>query len=530
MTRPAPPPPRRTRRRRPAAALVACLALPLALTGCDAPRIEGEIGGAQQRIRDAGRTFAAQDTFRAGGLQVSQDRFIAPVAERDRPQRMLPARVQGPDAVTLVSRDPLRLADIADRLTEATGIPHSVDFGAVPGAGRDMPTPVARPGDTAPAPAPGAASTTRAATMTIRPSLRGSLGSVLDRVAAAFDVEWTYAGDRVVFRDYVTRQYQMSILPVSSSMSSGSAGISSSASVDLWSEFESGLAAMLGDGARVTVGRGTGILTITALLSDHARAEDYITRMNATMGQQIAFDVNVLTVDVAAASGLSLNLFTALDVLDSFTYVGGSRLDTPVGGLNFSIYEGQVALDGIIGALSTQGTVALENRIGATTTNFQMVPVEIVDEIAYISEVSEETEEGEDGEETTTITVSAETLTVGIELQLLPRVLNAREVMLRFGVRLNDLTALRSIDVPGGAGLVQLPEVARTNFEQQVVLATGQTLVLAGFERTRSEAIAQGIGDAGFMGLGGRRTADQSRLTTVVFITPRLLNRPGATR
>lgn len=508
-------------------------ALTLALfAACDGTQrgTEETLAAANQRIANAGRTYAAQETFRAGAMQVSPDRFVAPMAERERPARALPGRVQGPDAVTLVSRDPLRLVDIADLLAQATGIPHAVDLGPLSGAGRDAAAPLRRPGDAGAAEAPGAASATRAATMTIRPSLRGSLGSVLDRIAAAFDVEWSYVDGRVVFRDYVTRQYQMSILPVASSLSSGSAGITSSASVDLWSEFEGGLQGVLGEGARVAVGRGTGILTVTALLADHARVEDYVARMNATLGQQIAFDVNVLTVDTAAEAGLALNLVGALDVLDNFEYRGGSTLGTPVGGVNFSVYVGALTLDGIVHALSTQGTVALENRIGATTTNFQMVPVEIVDEISYVSSVSTETEEGEDGEDSTVVTFSTATLRVGIELQLLPRVLNAREVLLRFGVRLNDLTALTSVNVTGSASAMQLPEIARTNFEQQVVLATGQTLVLAGFERTRSETLDQGVGNARFLGLGGRRTAEQSRLTTVVFITPRLLNRPGATR
>lgn len=515
-------------------ALALLAAAGLALAACDGiqKNTDAAVAEANQRVVNAGRNFAGQRTFRAGGLQVSQDRFVAPMAERLQPERDLPARVQAPGTVVLVSRDPLRLVDIADRLADATGIPHALDLGPVSGAGRDAPSPVRRAGDAAAVPAAAGlpATPTRAASMAIRPSLRGSLGDVLDEVAAAFDVEWTYSGNRVVFRDYVTRQYQMSILPVTSSLSSGSAGISSTASVDLWAEFEAGLQGVLGEGARVNVGRGTGILTVTALLADHDRLQEYLGRMNATMGQQIAFDVNVLSVDVGAAKGLALDLVGALDVMDGVSYVGGGGLSSSIGGLNFSIFEGALQLTGIIEALSTQGSVALENRIGATTTNFQMVPVEILDEITYVSEVSEETETDDAGNETTTISVSAETLTVGIELQLLPRVLNAREIMLRFGVRLNDLTDLSSIDVAGFSGLIQLPEIARTNFEQQVVLATGQTLVLAGFERTRNETTAQGVGNARFLGLGGERSAQQSRLTTVVFITPRLLNRVGSTR
>ncbi|RMJ11748.1 hypothetical protein PHISP_08877, partial [Aspergillus sp. HF37] len=70
-------------------------------------------------------------------------------------------------------------------------------------------------------------------------------------------------------------------------------------------------------------------------------------------------------------------------------------------------------------------------------------------------------------------------------MHIFPRILNNRELMVQYSVRLSELQALKSVGE--GAALVQLPEVSTTSFEQQAVLENGQTLVLAGFERTRAE-------------------------------------------
>jgi ATP-binding cassette subfamily F protein 3 len=64
-----------------------------------------------------------------------------------------------------------------------------------------------------------------------------------------------------------------------------------------------------------------------------------------------------------------------------------------------------------------------------------------------------------------------------------------------------------------------------TKFEQQVILKNGQTLVLSGFERQRTETENRGVGSPRFLGLGGVEKGDIRRASNIVFITPRLLSR-----
>ena len=256
------------------------------------------------------------------------------------------------------------------------------------------------------------------------------------------------------------------------------------------------------------------------MLSDQDRVRDYIATMNQTMGQQIAFDVNVLTITAQDAENYGLDLESvAFGDSVNVDWTGGQRLPDPVGSVNVGIISGNFSLDAIITALSSRRNVSIETRAGATTTNFQMIPVEVVEETNYVSQVDVEIDDNGNALQS----IQTSTIVTGFQMQLLPRVLNTREILLRYSLNLSDLVALETFD--SGDGSVQLPQVSRSKFEQQVILKNGQTLVLSGFERQRTETENRGVGSPRFLGLGGVEKGDIRRASNIVFITPRLLSR-----
>ena len=484
--------------------------LAFALIGCDGTleRSQDAVASAQARTAQLNNDFYSRPPVRASGAQTSSANFVAPEVINLKSSDRLPASAETSTSVVLISRDPLRLADIAARLSDITKIQHSVELGPN--------------GTEVQAGADGAAvaSTSRAGSLAIRPSLRGSLSSVLDKVGSAFDVEWTYQDGRVVFRDYVTRQYQLSAMPVTSSMGFSAVETSSASSLDMWDELQDGLENVAGPNSKLSIGQGTGILTVTAMLSDQDRVRDYIATMNQTMGQQIAFDVNVLTISAQAAEAYGLDLESvAFGDSVNVDWRGGQNLPDPVGSVNVGIISGNFSLDAVITALSSRRNVSIETRAGATTTNFQMIPVEVVEETNYVSQVDVEIDDNGNAVQS----ITTDTIVTGFQMQLLPRVLNTREILLRYSLNLSDLVALETFD--SGDGSVQLPQVTRSKFEQQVILKNGQTLVLSGFERQRTETDNRGVGSPRFLGLGGVEKGDIRRASNIVFITPRLLSR-----
>ena len=88
--------------------------------------------------------------------------------------------------------------------------------------------------------------------------------------------------------------------------------------------------------------------------------------------------------------------------------------------------------------------------------------------------------------------ITTDTIVTGFQMQLLPRVLNTKEILLRYSLNLSDLVALETFNATDSS--VQLPEVSRSKFEHQVMLKNGQTLVMSGFERQRTETDRKGVG------------------------------------
>ena len=503
----------------------------LLLSGCAVEqRANNNIALGQAQTAQGLASLRTQESLRSGGAQVSSRAFVAPERERDNANRRLPAPLNARSDISIISREPLGLIDISARLNEITGVPHVVALGpsgvnvttarpTVPLLSDDVQEVVNQLGEQQQSAlaitADGASS--RAASLRIRPNLSGSLAQVLDSVATAFEVDWEYVDGRVLFRDYVTRQYQVALLPVSASFT----GTNSSASVDLWSEVETGLRSLVGEGTQVSIGRASGIVTVTGLLRDQARIRDYIAEINDTVGQPINLDVAVLTVTLDDRDSLGVQL-TASDIFDNGAVigVGGSQAEESIGTLTVGIINGTFQLTAVVDALSAPGRVTRTTRTGATTTNFQPVPIRVTDQQAYVASITRE-EDDEDGD--ITITTEVETLETGIVLSLLPRILNTRELLLRYSIDLSDLIALE--DFGALEERIQLPEVSQTVLEQQVILRTGQSLVLAGFERDRSETSRRAPGNSNFTILGGSREAQVQRIASVIIITPRLLPR-----
>lgn len=486
-------------------------------------RAESEIDLTERTLQQRQQSFNSSERIRAGGSQVSSRSFVAPQVEMVRANKRLPPQLAARRDISLVSRNPLTLGEIVGRLNQITGVPHLLALGP---SGVDVMTSISSDQATGNDETPraslqisGSAGTSRAANARIRPNLSGSLGDVLDEVSSAFEVEWEYTDGRIVIRDYVTRQYQVSLLPVSSTFGGSAGGVTRGGSIDLWAEIEGGLAGLTGEGTRISIGRGTGIVTMTGLIRDHQRVRRYIAELNDALGQQIAFDVNVITVVLDESNSLGVGLsaaFSNQNVSVEFLSEPATVVQGAVGSANIGIVSGDLSIEALINSLSRRGRVAIETRAGATTTNFQPVPIAVTEEIAYVSGTEQLT--NSDGDVTGTAqTVS--TIEVGFELQLYPRVLNTRELLVNFGVSISDLNAIRDF------GEVQLPETSRTSLAQQVILRNDETLVLAGFERRRASTNRGGGISVTDLRAGGGRNAVLDRVSSVIVITPRILSR-----
>lgn len=506
--------------------------------------------GMQRTVRDDGyrvdaslSKFGERDAVRAAGTQVSTGIFLGAKAQRRAASASLPSQFEGANAVTLASTTPMRITDIAARLSEVTGVHHIVSLGptgindsgvtarsnivTLDENGSTMATPqqnyMGGGGD--------AGASAEILGKTMIPQLRGPLSKILDEISTTFDVEWEYKDGKIVFRDFLTRQYQISSLPSAStgttSVGSSSSGagssmtVSTTSTVDVWADVRSAIAGLIGQGANISLSPSTGMVTVTARPGDQDRVANYIRDLNATTGQQISFDVNVLTVTLEGGRNHGISLDS---VFNSRGVGGNSVIETgEEGAVNVGIVTGNFSIGAVVKALEKYGEVSIATRAGATTSNNKVTPVNVTDITTYVSGM----ETNSTGNNSSVSTPEIEEIETGFQIQLLPRVMNNREIMVQYALRLSELTGMETVTYAGG--VQQLPRVSETAMEQQTVLRNGQTLVLSGFERDRTEVSDSGY-DLRMAGVGGSIVHEKNRVATVVLITPRLIDRQDLAR
>ena len=77
-----------------------------------------------------------------------------------------------------------------------------------------------------------------------------------------------------------------------------------------------------------------------------------------------------------------------------------------------------------------------------------------------------------------------------------------------------------------GEVTLQLPEVEERSFMQEVIMESGQMLVVSGFEKQTNNDTRYGLGDPDFMALSGSRETSAQRDVLVVILTPQVLVSP----
>lgn len=501
----------------------------LALAACSGA--SQDVSDAQDRLDSANDSFGDQDSIRSGGAQVSDGVFVAAQREERSSADDLPSRLRAPGAVTFQSRSSLGIAEIMARLTDITEMTHVAELGPngeMEIDGEEI-LEVADLDDVVEGGQPETANGER----TMRPNFRGSLPDVLDRISAHFGLDWFYEDDRIVMRDHMTRDYQIAAFAATmeGSLSVGEDELTSSTdySVDFVSELQETITQLAGPDAQLSLSPSTGIVSVNTTKRHHAQVKEHLDRFNEAGNKQIAFDVNIVNVSRSSESSAGINLTAEIERItgaptfneNHVTSDGAPRFDGSAGSesagdVNVAIARRDFTVSSAISALSTLGTVSVETRTGATTLNNRPVPLQVVEDLSYAASTEVSRETTDDGGTRPVTAVNPDTVTVGYQIQLLPRVLNNRDIQVQYGIELSDAT-FRSFD--SGESTIELPEVSRTNFMQQAMVENGQTIVLAGFERRRSSTDRAG----GLLRVeaGG----SQEVVSTVIFITPRILDR-----
>lgn len=343
----------------------------------------------------------------------------------------------------------------------------------------------------------------------------GSFQGLLDQLAAQSGMDWEYVSDtkEVVFSQTRTRTFTLMTAPgavryeasttnqsngqdaggaaalgVGQPVSNQSSDVQTKQSsqtsykADAWDDAAKGVAGLLSPTGRVVTNIAAGTLTVTDTAAAMRRVAEYMDRINAKLSRQVALTVKVWALEVADNAEAGVNLQAAfsdgrIGVATSsgtpYSTLGGAgSVTATVLDRNFS---GSTAM---LQALQTLGKTTLVTSGTGVTTSGQPLPLQVLDTDTYLASISTDTT---DTSQITTMVPGKES--TGFSMTILPHILDQRRVILECNISLSSLDRLDEYE--SGTARIQLPKVSTRSFSQRVNMRMGQTLVLAGFEKTR---------------------------------------------
>ncbi len=369
-------------------------------------------------------------------------------------------------------------------------------------------------------------------------SASGTLKDVLDAAANKMNVSWRFdrEANEVVFFKYMTRQFDLSMLPgntdnevgidTSSGDQESAEGATSRLSFEnetnVWESLSDTVNTMLSSRGAFTVAESTGTLTIRDYPDVVERVAKYINDVNDAFSRQVSVQVRVLKVKRNSGETRGINwkgLFESSRFNASLesTALRPGNATSGLAGLILGVPEGANAWGGsqaLIDSLSSIGEVSEVTSTNIQTVNNQPAPVSVRQKVNYLRSITQTVTQ-----ENVSTSLTPGEVSTGFSMQLLPKVKpNGRDLLMQVMLSLSTLDSIEEFSSEDST--IQLPQVSTRDFVQRAWLRSGQSLVLAGFESTQNSRDRGGMFDAEAWMAGGNKNLENTKESIVIVITP----------
>lgn len=378
----------------------------------------------------------------------------------------------------------------------------------------------------------------------------GTVRSLLDAISARFGVFWRYNQDAIQFYFLDTRTFNMAALPgdtsLSSVISSGSQQGSSASSgsdstagsavtgtnsqdtrsvfqMNIWKELDLAIKGMLtkspafAQQVGVTISPATGTITVTDTPAVLSRVEKFVEQQNDILSRQVMVNVTILTVSGEEVDEFGVNWNLMYQTLDNkFGIKNSFQTNSTSSGFSFGVINPGSRFNGtelVINVLNQQGNVYLNRSTSVVTLNNRPAPIQIARQTAYLqSSTTTSTQQS------TSTSLTPGTVTSGFNMVVVPNIMKSGNIMLQFATDNSQLRNIRTV-ASGGAS-IESPEVDTRNTSQQVMMRSGETLIISGIDQLDGALTDSGVGSPRNFLLGGGTKARRGTEKYVILITP----------
>lgn len=413
----------------------------------------------------------------------------------------------------------------------------------------------------------------------------GSLIDLLNQVAAKCDLAWDYREGKIVLADTETKTWPIKGIPgdiqvqsqiqnnsgaqaqtgssgsLSTGGNAGGGGAPSSSqtqtqqsatqntaynlSNNLWKNLQDAIKMQLSKIGRMSISPSTSSLTVTDKPSVISNIDKYINNQNDKLKRMVIINVTLINVDVNAEDNYGINWNTILGSstspgqlsINGAVGSGAQSSSTPTNGgssitqgftqvflptnttqaFTFGYNGGSGSAQFLINALSTNARSSIVTSTAVSTLSNQPVPLQFVDQQAYLASVANTAIVLG----TSQVSLTPGQLTTGFSLNLLPVVESNHKVDLQISI---NLSALKQIaQYSSGGSSIQLPSTFQRNFMQKVVIRSGDTFVMTGFDSDIQNIVNTGVGSPTNWFFGGGVSATKKRTRMVMLVTPTIV-------
>lgn len=362
---------------------------------------------------------------------------------------------------------------------------------------------------------------------------QGRLSDLLNQAADVYGADWTYDGNVIRFSSQITRTFMLhalaSAVKTSGTIKSGASDTGGSTpeldieakdTLEIWKEIEASIKTILNSTGEAAFSPSTGTITVRSTPDIVRRIETYLNQQNAMRLRRVSVGVKVLSIVTKNDYTLGLDIEGAIR-----NATGNSAFKiTPTsdGGSQIGILRNMagtgVNANSIVTELSgLQGIerVSIVHSGAVVTLSDMPAPLQVGRQTAYAKRTSSTTT----GTSGNSISIEPGTINSGLMMSILPRIVDNNKILMRLSVSISDLSLpIKSFGPTGNQ--IQLPEIDTTGFLQNAVVTSGETLVMAGFEKNINSG--NDTGTPGFI-LGGTRKTSRAREITVLLLTSEIM-------